>query len=121
MERKLASVRKIEEVKPIVGADKICAYRVGGWWVVDAVNKYNVGDLVTYYEIDSFLPIRPQFEFLRKTSYKKLSNGDEGFRLKTIKLRGQISNGLLMPLSSLESLTNGKIIEKNDKKYIVIS
>jgi len=95
MERKLASVRKIEEVKPIVGADKICAYRVGGWWVVDAVNKYNVGDLVTYYEIDSFLPIRPQFEFLRKTSYKKLSNGDEGFRLKTIKLRGQISQGLL--------------------------
>jgi len=95
MERKLASVRKIEEVKPIVGADKICAYRVGGWWVVDAVNKYNVGDLVTYPEIDSFLPIRPQFEFLRKTSYKKLSNGDEGFRLKTIKLRGQISQGLL--------------------------
>ena len=98
MERKLASVRKIEEVKPIVGADKICVYRVGGWWVVDAVNKYNVGDLVAYYEIDSFLPILPQFEFLRKTSYKKLSNGDEGFRLKTIKLRGQISQGLLTPI-----------------------
>lgn len=106
MERKLASVRKIEEVKPIVGADKICAYRIGGWWVVDAVNKYNVGDLVAYYEIDSFLPIRPQFEFLRKTSYKKLSNGDEGYRLKTIKLRGQISQGLLTPIP--EGILNPK-------------
>lgn len=95
MDRKLASIRKIEEIKPIQGANKICAYRVGGWWVVDTVNKYSVGDLAVYYEIDSFLPTNPEFEFLRKNSYKKMPNGDEGFRLKTIKLRGQLSQGLL--------------------------
>lgn len=92
--RKLASIRKIEEIKPIVGADKICAYRVDGWWVVDVVNKYRIGDLAVYYEIDSFLPIQPQFEFLRKNSFKRMGTV-EGFRLKTIKLRGQISQGLL--------------------------
>jgi RNA ligase (TIGR02306 family) len=97
MERKLASVRKIEEIKPIVGADKICAYRVGGWWVVDAINKYKVGDLAVYYEIDSFLPIRPQFEFLRKSSYKRMGTAD-GFRLRTIKLRNVLSQGLLTPI-----------------------
>jgi len=97
MDRKLASVRRIQEIKPISGADKICAYRVDGWWVVDSINKYNIGDLVVYYEIDSFLPITPQLEFLRKSSYKKM-NDREGFRLKTIRLKGQISQGLLTPL-----------------------
>jgi RNA ligase (TIGR02306 family) len=94
MERKLASIRKIQEIKLIEGADKICAYRVDGWWVVDSINKYNVGELVVYYEIDSFLPITPQFEFLRKSSIKKMGER-EGFRLKTIKLKGQLSQGLL--------------------------
>jgi RNA ligase (TIGR02306 family) len=56
-----------------------------------------VGDLAVYYEIDSFLPIRPQFEFLRKSSYKRMGSS-EGFRLKTIRLRGQISQGLLTPI-----------------------
>lgn len=97
MERKLASVRKIQEIKPIEGADKICAYRVDGWWVVDGINKYKVGDLAIYYEIDSFLPISPQFEFLRKSSFKKMGER-EGFRLRTIKLKGQLSQGLLTSL-----------------------
>jgi RNA ligase (TIGR02306 family) len=61
------------------------------------VNEYKVGDLAVYYEIDSFLPIRPQFEFLRKSSYKRMGSS-EGFRLKTIRLRGQISQGLLTPI-----------------------
>ena len=95
--RKLASIKKIEEIKLIEGADKICAYRVGGWWVVDSVTKYKVGDLAVYYEIDSFLPVRPQFEFLRKSSFKRMVS-IEGFRLKTIKLRGQLSQGLLTPI-----------------------
>jgi RNA ligase (TIGR02306 family) len=95
--RKLASIKKIEEVKLIEGADKICAYRVGGWWVVDSVTKYKVGDLAVYYEIDSFLPIRPQFEFLRKSSYKRMGSS-EGFRLKTIRLRNTVSQGLLTPI-----------------------
>jgi len=99
MERKLASVRKIEEIKPIVGADKICAYRVGGWWVVDGINKYKVGDLAVYFEIDSYLPVKPEYEFLRKSSYKKLVDGTEGFRLKTVCLKKTLSQGLLVSLT----------------------
>ena len=96
--RKLASVQKIAEVAPIAEADKICKYRINGWWVIDSVGKYSVGDKVVYCEPDSFLPIKPEFEFLRKSCYKKLSDGKEGFRLRTIKLRGQLSQGLIMPL-----------------------
>jgi len=54
--------------------------------------------MVVYCEIDSFLPIRDEFEFLRKSSYKKMGE-QEGFRLKTIKLRGQVSQGLILPIS----------------------
>jgi RNA ligase (TIGR02306 family) len=60
-------------------------------------DEYKVGDLAVYYEIDSFLPVRPQFEFLRKSSFKRMGSS-EGFRLKTIRLRGQISQGLLTPI-----------------------
>ena len=97
MERKLASVVKITDIQPIVGADAIVVAKVKGWNVVVKVNEYKVGDLAVYYEIDSFLPIRPQFEFLRKSSFKRMGSS-EGFRLKTIKLRGQLSQGLLTPI-----------------------
>jgi RNA ligase (TIGR02306 family) len=98
MERKLASIRKITNLSPIEGADKIELATVDGWKVVVAKDvNHKVGDLVIYCEIDSFLPIKPEFEFLRKSSYKKM--GDlEGFRLRSIKLRGQISQGLILPL-----------------------
>lgn len=96
--RKLATVRKVTDIKPLQDADKICLYSVDGWNVIDQKGKYNIGDRVVYFEIDSFLPIKPEFEFLRKTSYKKLIDGREGFRLRTIKLRGQYSQGLIMPV-----------------------
>jgi len=96
-DRKLASVVKIADIQPIPGADAIMVAKVKGWNVVVKVNEYKVGDLAVYYEIDSFLPIRPQFEFLRKSSYKRMGSS-EGFRLKTIRLRGQISQGLLTPI-----------------------
>ena len=54
--RKLATVRKIVEVNPIEGADRIVAYRVDNWWVVDTVGKYRVGDLAVYCEVDSWIP-----------------------------------------------------------------
>ena len=99
MERKLATIKKITDINPIEGADKIELVTVGGWKVVVAKDVgHKVGDLVVYCEIDSFLPIREEFEFLRKSSYKKMSDGTEGFRLKTSKLRGQISNGLILPI-----------------------
>ena len=102
MERKLASIRKISDIQPIEGADLIELAIVDGWKVV--VGKevgHKVGDFVIYCEVDSFLPIREEFEFLRKSSYRKMID-QEGFRLKTIKLRGQVSQGLIIPLSILE-------------------
>jgi RNA ligase (TIGR02306 family) len=101
MERKLASVRVISNIQPIPNADKIELVTVDGWNVVVAKDVgHKVGDLVIYCEIDSFLPIREEFEFLRKSSYKKM--GDvEGFRLRTVKLRGQVSQGLILPMSVL--------------------
>jgi RNA ligase (TIGR02306 family) len=100
MERKLATIRIISDIQPIEGADAIELAIVDGWKVVVAKGVgHKVGDYVVYCEIDSFLPIRDEFEFLRKTSYKKLKDGSEGFRLKTIKLRGQVSQGLILPIS----------------------
>lgn len=99
MERKLASIKRIDRIEPIEGADAIELATVGGWKVVVAKNVgHSEGDLVVYCEIDSFLPIEPEFEFLRKSSYKKMVDGTEGFRLKTIRLRGQVSQGLILPL-----------------------
>lgn len=104
-DRKLASVVKIVDIQPIPGADAIVVATVKGWKVVVKVNEYKVGDLAVYYEIDSFLPVRPQFEFLRKSSFKRMGS-TEGFRLKTIRLRGQISQGLLTPIP--EGISNPK-------------
>lgn len=108
-ERKLASIRKISYIEPIEGADKIELVTVDGWKVVVAKGVgHKVGDFVIYCEIDSFLPVREEFEFLRKSSFKKMGD-QEGFRLKTIKLRGQISQGLILPLSVLEGEGEMKI------------
>jgi RNA ligase (TIGR02306 family) len=99
MERKLASIQVIKEIIPIEGADSIELAVVNGWKVVVAKNvSHRAGDHVVYCEIDSFLPIREEFEFLRKSSYKKMGDR-EGFRLRTIKLRGQVSQGLILPMS----------------------
>jgi RNA ligase (TIGR02306 family) len=101
--RKLASIKIIDSIQPIEGADVIELAVVGGWKVVVAKDVgHKVGDHVVYCEIDSFLPIKPEFEFLRKSSYKKMGD-QEGFRLKTIKLRGQVSQGLILPIVVLNT------------------
>lgn len=94
--RKMASVQLIAEVKPIEGAYLIEAYRVGGWWVVDTKGKYQVGDKVVYVETDAWVPteIAP---FLSKGKEPKEFNGVKGERLRSVKLRGQVSQGLLLP------------------------
>jgi RNA ligase (TIGR02306 family) len=97
-ERKLATIRKISEVRAIPEADKICAYGVDGWFVVDTVDKYSVGDLVVFLEVDSFVPTELA-PFLSKGKEPREFEGVKGERLRTVKLRGQISQGLLLPLS----------------------
>lgn len=119
--RKLASIRKITNIRPILGADMIEVATVDNWNVVVKKNEFRIGDFVIYFEIDSFLPIREEFEFLRKSSYKKMSDGTEGFRLKTIRLRGEVSQGLIVPLSFLHSIVNHstEIVEGDDVSEIL--
>ena len=93
--RKLATIRQVDNILPIKGADMIELAVVDGWKCVIKKNDFAIGDFVIYCEIDSFLPVRDEFEFLRKSSFKKMGD-DEGFRLRTITLRGQISQGLLI-------------------------
>lgn len=102
--RKLASIQRVYTVEPIEGADKIEMARVLGWSCVVNKGSFKPMDLGVYFEIDSFLPIRPEFEFLRGNSYKNTPIMGEGFRLTTKKFRGQISQGLLLPLSAFPEL-----------------
>lgn len=92
--RKLATVRTVLDVQPIPGADAIECVTVDGWKVVAKKGEYSIGDHATYFEIDSWIPehIAP---FLCKD--KREYNGIVGARLRTVKLRGQISQGLLLP------------------------
>lgn len=101
MERKLASVQEILSIDDIPGADMIQCATVKGWKLVVKKGEFNTGDKAIYCEIDSFLPIREEFEFLRKSSFKRMGEL-EGFRLRTIKLRGQVSQGLLLPVTVLK-------------------
>ncbi|MFT6320304.1 MAG: RNA ligase (TIGR02306 family) [Granulosicoccus sp.] len=98
--RKLATIRKIDAVLEDSNADRLGIYVVDGWKVIDGKGRYQIGDVVIHCEIDSFLPIREEFEFLRKTSFKRMGE-QEGFRLKTIRLWGELSQGLLLPVSVL--------------------
>jgi len=101
--RKLVTIQKIDEIKQIEGADFIELAIIKGWQAVIKKDEYRVGDTVLYYEIDSFLPVKPEYDFLLKGSKAKkmLVDGEEieGILLKTKKLKGQISQGLVMPLS----------------------
>lgn len=89
--RQLATIRKIADIRPIPGADRIVVAQVDGWECVVQKDEFRVGQEIVYIEVDSIVPELPQFEFLR----------DRKFRVRTIKLRGQVSQGLVLPTSIL--------------------
>lgn len=93
--RKLASIQKVIGIRPIEGADKIEVCQVLGWECVVKRGEFKVGDLVVYCEIDSVMPEKAEFEFLRERK----------FRIKTIKLRKQVSQGIVFPLTVLPPST----------------
>lgn len=94
--RKLASIRKIDAIRPIEGADAIECAVVGGWTVVVKKDEFAAGDLAVYCEIDSWIP-HALAPFLSKGTEPRVYDGIAGERLRTIKLRGQLSQGLLLP------------------------
>ena len=124
MTRKLASIRRISKLEPIEGADRIELATVDGWKVIVAKDVgHKIDDLVVYCEVDSFLPIKDEFEFLRKSSYRKLADGSEGFRLRTMRMRGTTSQGLILPMSVLdeeftERYRKFKLKQENQSKNI---
>lgn len=107
-ERALAYIARVDEILPIENADKIELARVGGWQVVvGKADNFKAGDLVVYIEIDSRVPNdKPEFAFLKDRKYK----------VKSIKLRGQVSQGLIMPISILPE---GEYEEGNDVTSIL--
>lgn len=107
MSRKLASIQKIQRMEPIEGADRIELAHVLGWQCVVNKGQFQPDDPAVYFEIDSFLPVCPEFEFLRKSCYKKTDIMGEGFRLRTMTFKGQISQGLLLPVTQFPQIPEG--------------
>ena len=99
--RKLASIQFVHNITPIEGAEKIECVHVLGWQCVANKGQFSIGDKCVYMEVDSFLPVCERFEFLRASSFKENEIMGAGFRLKTMKFRGQISQGLVQPLEIL--------------------
>jgi len=101
--RKLALIRRIDRIEPIPNADAIeCAY-IGGWPSVIKKGQFNVGDLVVYCEIDSWIPhhLAP---FLSKEKDPREYNKVKGERLRTMKLRGCLSQGLILPVDYIDGV-----------------
>ncbi len=110
--RKLASVRRISEINPIEGADAIEVATVDGWKVVVKKNEFNVGDLAVYFEIDSWIPTEVAPFLTKPGKTPSVFNGVNGERLRTIKLRGQLSQGLLIGLDvAVEKFVNSDFDE----------
>lgn len=91
--RKLASVQVVNEIRPIENADAIECVVILGWTVVAKKGEFKVGDKCVFFEIDSILPNEEKYSFL---DYKEEYNG---YRLKTVRLRGQLSQGLALPIN----------------------
>jgi len=89
--RKLASIQKIKALGPIEGADAIEKAQVLGWQLVVKKGEFEIRDLCVYCEIDSIMPDKPEYAFLEPRK----------MRIKTVKLRGQVSQGICFPLSVL--------------------
>jgi RNA ligase (TIGR02306 family) len=92
VERKLVSIQVVESLAPIEGADQIEQARVMGWTVVVKKGEFRPGDACVFFEIDSILPASaPWAEFMKP----------RGYRVRTLKLRGVLSQGLALPTAIL--------------------
>ena len=105
MERKLVSIQTIDAIAPIAGADNIMQARVMGWTVVIKKGELAVGDPCVFFEIDSVLPDGPAWsEFMRV----------RGFRVRTIRLRGVLSQGLALPIAILDGADAPRDVDLRD-------
>ncbi len=117
MQRKLASVQRVLEIHPIANADAIELVRINGWQCVTRKGEFSVGDLGLYFEIDSIPPDAELFRFLWQPKQKLEETlspepvaRPEKYRIRTMRLRGALSQGLFMPVSQfdLDDITEGE-------------
>ena len=107
--RKLASIKTISDIVPIQGKDRIVLAMVDGWSVIVKKDEFKVGDRCVYVEIDSVLPDKPEFDFLRKNN----------FRIKTMKMGGVISQGICFPLDILPKKRNSTYEAEEDVTDVI--
>jgi RNA ligase (TIGR02306 family) len=94
--RKLVTVREVRRIDEIEGADRIELAFIDGWSCIVKKGEFEVGNYGMFFEIDSFLPASDErFSFLKD---KKTFEGEEGYRLKTMRMKGVLSQGLLLPI-----------------------
>ena len=112
--RKLATIRTISELNPIPEADKIEVASIEGWNVVVKRDQFKVGDRVVYVEIDSWVPSSIAPFLTKPDQFPKEYQGVKGEKLRTIKLRGQVSQGLILPTYSIPGLPDIVCIQDKD-------
>lgn len=105
MERQLATIRKIDNIYPIKGADRIELVQIGGWTCIAKKHEFSKGDLCVYFEIDSFLPEYEVYSFLGTPTKHQ---GKLGYRIKSMKMKGALSQGLALPLTMFPVILNPK-------------
>ena len=111
--RPMATIERIIDIQPIPDADAIEVATVKGWKVVVKKDEFKVDDLVTYCEIDSFIP-NSLAAFLSKGSEPREYNGVKGERLRTVRLRKQVSQGLILPLHPTCDMITSQLVEGLD-------
>jgi len=102
--RNLVTIQKVKEINDIADSDFLELARVMGWQCVVKKGEFRAGELGVYFEVDSFLPVQERYEFLRNSSYRDNVDNGKGFRIRTVKMRGQLSQGLLLPLAQFPEL-----------------
>lgn len=114
MTRKLVTLRKVKTITPIPKADAIERVTVDGWNVVSKKGQFKVGDIGVFFEVDSGLPVEDhRFDFLSKGGSKDF-HGKSVYRINTMRLRGVISQGLLLPLSQFPEIENHLLLDSID-------
>ncbi len=105
MKRKLASIQKVLAIEPIENADAIELARIQGWQCVVKKGEFHAGDAGVFFEIDSVPPDEPRFQFLWHHKDGTPIAKPAVFRLRTVRLRGVLSQGLLLPLVQFSELS----------------
>jgi len=104
MSKELATIQRIDNLKPIDGADRIELAQVMGWQIIVQKDEFKIGDNCIYMELDSLLPDKKEFEFMRRHK----------FRVRTIRMRGVVSQGLVFPLTILPTYELKRIVKMKD-------